>query len=94
VGEIEDEFDAGEVLIQKLDARRWLINGKTSLVSVNEQCGLNLEADGVETIAGWLIAQLGSLPKDGERIQAGKIRALARKVVKNRVREILLEVEE
>jgi putative hemolysin len=91
VGEIEDEFDASEILIQKLDDRHWLVNGKTDLDLVNEQCGFALQADGVETIAGWVIAQLGALPQGGEQIQTGPVRATIRKVVKHRVREVLLE---
>ena len=94
VGEIEDEFDASEIMVQKLADRRWLLNGKARLELVNEQCGLQLHAAGVETIAGWMMAQLGSLPKDGEQVHAGRVRAIARKVVKNRVREVLLEVED
>jgi len=94
VGEIEDEFDASEIMVQKLADRRWLLNGKARLELVNEQCGLRLHAAGVETIAGWMMAQLGSLPKDGEQVRAGNVRATARKVVKNRVREVLLEIED
>ena len=93
VGEIEDEFDASEIMVQKLDDRRWLINGKAHLGLVNEQCGLSLQAPDVETIAGWMIAQLGSLPREGEQVKFDNVRAIARKVVKNRVREILLEIE-
>jgi putative hemolysin len=93
VGEIEDEFDQSEIMVQKLDARRYLINGKARLDLVNEQCGLALKAADVETIAGWMIAQLGSLPRDGEQVRVDAVRATARKVIKNRVREVLLEVE-
>jgi putative hemolysin len=92
VGEIEDEFDASEVMLTQTGDRRWLVNGKARLDLVNAQCGLNLEAAGVETIAGWLIAQLGALPRDGEQVQAAGVRLTARKVVKNRVREIELEL--
>ena len=93
VGEIEDEFDTSEIMVQKLDAYRYLINGKARLTLVNEQCGLSLQAPDVETIAGWMIAQLGSLPKDGEQVRVDNVTATARKVVKNRVREVLLEIE-
>lgn len=93
VGEIEDEFDTSEIMVQKLGDRRWLINGKARLELVNEQCGLNLRAADVETIAGWMISQLGSLPKDGERLRVDNVSATARKVIKNRVREVLLERE-
>ena len=93
VGEIEDEFDASEIMVQKLDDRRWLVNGKAHLDLVNEQCALSLRSPDAETIAGWMIAQLGSLPREGEQVKFDNVHATARKVVKNRVREILLEVE-
>ncbi len=92
IGEIEDEFDTREILIQKLDPGHWLINGKTKLELVNAQCGVNLHAAGSETLAGWMLAQLGSLPHDGEEVRAGNVRVIAVKVVKNRVRELMLEV--
>jgi putative hemolysin len=93
VGEIEDEFDQSEIMVQKLDEHRYLINGKARLELVNEQCGLALQAPDVETIAGWVIAQLGALPKEGEQVRAANVRATARKVVKNRVGEVLLEIQ-
>ena len=92
VGEIEDEFDKSEIMVQKLDEGRYLINGKARLELVNEQCGLALQAPDVETIAGWVIAQLGALPKEGEQVRFQNVRATARKVLKNRVGEVLLEV--
>jgi putative hemolysin len=94
VGEIEDEFDASEIMVQKLDKQRYLINGKARLELVNEQCGLSLQAADVETIAGWMIARLGSLPKDGEQVKVDNVRVTARKVVKNRVREVVLQIED
>ena len=94
IGEIEDEFDTSEIMVQKLGDRRWLINGKARLELVNDQCNLRLKAAGVETIAGWMIAQLGSLPKESEQVRLDTLRATARKVIKNRVREVLLEVDE
>jgi hypothetical protein len=39
-----------------------------------------------------VIAQLGALPKEGEQVRVGNVCATARKVVKNRVGEVLLEV--
>jgi putative hemolysin len=93
VGEIEDEFDKSEIMVQKLDDHRYLINGKARLELVNDQCGLALRAPDVETIAGWVIAQLGALPKEGEQVTLGNVRATARKVLKNRVGEVLLEIQ-
>jgi putative hemolysin len=92
VGEIQDEFDPSDVMVQKLDAHRYLINGKARIEEVNEQCHLKLEALDVDTIAGWMIAQLGSLPREGDRVKLNNVSVTARKVTKNRVREVLLEI--
>jgi putative hemolysin len=93
VGEIEDEFDKSEIMVQKLEDHRYLINGKARLELVNDQCGLALQAPDIETIAGWVMAQLGALPKEGEQVRFENVRATARKVLKNRVGEVLLEIE-
>jgi CBS domain containing-hemolysin-like protein len=92
VGEIEDEFDASEVMIQTLPDGRFLVNGKATVELVNEQCGLALEAEEVDTIAGWLMEHLDSLPREGEEIQVGPVRATARRIVRNRIREVIIEV--
>ena len=63
-------------------------------LAVGRSLGLSLQAPEVDTIAGWMIAQLGSLPREGEQIKTDNVRATARKVVKNRVREVLLEIED
>lgn len=93
VGEIEDEFDTSEIMIQRLDERRFLVNGKARLELVNEQCGVNLHAPAADTIAGWMIARLGTLPREGDQVVADNVRVTARRVMKNRLREVLLERE-
>ena len=92
IGEIGDEFDAREILVQKLDPGHWLVNGKARLEMVNSECGLNLVAAGSETIAGWIITHLGSLPKDGDEVRVDNIRVIVCKMAKNRVREVMVEV--
>ena len=92
IGEIEDEFDTREIMVQKVGPGHWLINGKARLETVNSECNLNLHAADSETIAGWIIAQLGSLPKDGDEVRVENIRVIACKVVKNRIREVMVEV--
>ena len=92
IGEIEDEFATREIMVQKVGPGHWLINGKARLETVNSECNLNLHAADSETIAGWIIAQLGSLPKDGDEVRVENIRVIACKVVKNRIREVMVEV--
>ena len=94
VGEIEDEFDASEIMVRRVHAGKYVVNGKARLELVNERCGLDLEAEDADTIAGWMIEKLGFLPKGGEELQVQKVKVTARKVAKNRLREVLLEVRQ
>jgi putative hemolysin len=91
VGEIEDEFDVKELLIQKVSDRSWLVHGKTPLDSFNESIGASLTSPGVETVGGWFVAQAGTLPKEGDRIVRDDLTFVAHRVGKNVVREILVE---
>ncbi len=58
VGEIRDEFDAGEELpMEMLEDGTRLVDGKMSIQDVNDFFNLNLEHDEVDTISGWVLTQ-------------------------------------
>jgi magnesium and cobalt transporter len=68
VGEIDDEFDVEDDLNIRRDAeRQFTVRGVTRIAEFNEYFGARLsEAEGVDTIAGLLMKQLGRLPRRGE----------------------------
>jgi magnesium and cobalt transporter len=68
VGEIDDEFDVeDDQNIRKEGERAFLVRGVTRIDEFNEYFGARLsEEEGVETVAGLLMKQLGRLPRRGE----------------------------
>jgi magnesium and cobalt transporter len=68
VGEIDDEFDVeDDQNIRKEGERLFLVRGVTRIDEFNEYFGAHLsEVEGVETVAGLLMKQLGRLPRRGE----------------------------
>jgi len=66
VGNIFDEFDEEEKEFEKLDENTFLINGVMSLEQVKELLEVDLPIDDYETLSGFLIGQLGRIPKEGE----------------------------
>jgi magnesium and cobalt transporter len=68
VGEIDDEFDVDDdVNIRRDGARQFTVRGVTRISEFNEYFGARLsEEEGVDTIAGLLMKQLGRLPRRGE----------------------------
>jgi magnesium and cobalt transporter len=68
VGEIDDEFDVeDDQNIRREAAAHFTVRGVTRIDEFNEYFGARLsEGEGVDTIAGLLMKQLGRLPRRGE----------------------------
>ena len=71
VGEIADEFDREHRFIQQVGPREWVFDGRLSIEEAIERGVPAEESDEYETIAGWLLSQLGHIPVPGERYERG-----------------------
>jgi len=69
VGEIRDEYDEDEKeLIQKVEDRKYIVEGALSLDDFNEAVGTNLSSEEYDSIGGIVIEHLDHLPQDGEEV--------------------------
>jgi len=69
VGEITDEHDATPGDGLKVDGDdTWLIDGDVHLDELRRTIGRDLPQPDVETVAGLVIAELGALPAQGDRV--------------------------
>jgi putative hemolysin len=67
VGELEDEFDTGRSLPLPAAGGGLLLDGSASLRDLVTQLRWKFPREnGVETVAGFLLAKLGHIPKEGE----------------------------
>ena len=64
MGEIEDEYDPGLPKILKIDSNTYIIDGLLTLGELNNKLDLNLYSEKYETISGYLIDKIGSIPKE------------------------------
>jgi CBS domain containing-hemolysin-like protein len=71
VGEIEDEFDPAGHAIRRVGAVRHLVRGSTRLDRVEVQLGIELPDGEYETLAGFVLDQLGHIPEPGEEVTYG-----------------------
>jgi CBS domain containing-hemolysin-like protein len=70
VGEIEDEYDKGIKLWRKTREGEYLINPKIEIEMLNDDLGLGIpESDDYETLSGFLLSEVGSIPKTGDKIK-------------------------
>lgn len=66
MGNIFDEYDEYEQYINKIDPQTYIVSGLLSIDEVNELLDLNLQSDNSDTIGGFVVDLLGSIPKDEE----------------------------
>lgn len=93
VGEIVDESDKEQLgEIRRVNARTAEIQGRAHLAEINEELGLELpEPDDFDTIAGFVIDQLGRIPKTGEVLQWRSIRLTVLAATRRKVERVQLE---
>ncbi|WP_091545431.1 HlyC/CorC family transporter [Alkaliphilus peptidifermentans] len=88
VGEIQDEYDENEIEIQAVNENEYIADGIVKISLVNELLKINIETEEFDSIGGFIIGELGRLPKVGEVIEVDGIRFTVEMVDKNRVKSI------
>jgi CBS domain containing-hemolysin-like protein len=68
IGEIQDEYDMEEELINKLDSNVWLVNGRVSIDELAELLDIEIEYEEAETVGGLIYDLIGAIPKPGEKV--------------------------
>ena len=68
VGEIDDESDEVETLYEKVNENEYIIQGRMLIEEFNELFDTNLHMSDVDTMAGYLITALGTIPDQGEQL--------------------------
>ena len=94
VGEIRDEFDEEERLIQRLDARTFRVSGKLSIHELNAIAHLDVPQDTFDTVGGWVLDLFGRVPHKGEKTEVGNVMVSVEQVERTRVVEVLVTLRE
>jgi len=68
VGEIEDEYDEDDPVIETVDESETLLDGGCSVADVNEQLSLNLPEEQAATIGGFVFSKLGRIPRVSDTV--------------------------
>ena len=88
VGEIQDEYDEEEILIRPLGPYRYMVDGSAALRYINRRVGLSLSEEHVNTLAGFLLHTMGSIPEMGDVCEAGGVRFRVHLVEDRRIEQI------
>ena len=66
MGNIFDEYDESEPDIKKLDSNTYLVNGLLPIGELNEHLDLSLQSENTDTIGGFIINIMGSIPTSND----------------------------
>ncbi len=90
VGEIRDEYDEDERLIQRVAPRSFRVSGRLAIDELNTATGLQIPDDAFDTVGGWVLDLFGRVPHKGEKTEADGVRVAVEKVERTRVLEVLV----
>lgn len=85
VGEITDEADNDRDLIVPLGENAWRVDGRFPAEEAQEMGWPVTDSDNYETISGWLMETLDSVPKTGDKFDIGGFSFKVEKMRRSRV---------
>jgi CBS domain containing-hemolysin-like protein len=92
VGEIADEYDEPERLIQRIDATTYRVAGKLPIDELNAVTGLQISNTSYDTVGGWVLDLFGRVPRKAERAETPELTVTVEKVERTRIVEVLVEL--
>ena len=90
VGEIQDEFDEEIDEITLTEDGNYFVDGKVILEDIIDLIDINIEAENIDTIGGWVYSQLKSYPQVNEKIIYEDYEFVILKCDRKRISKILI----
>jgi CBS domain containing-hemolysin-like protein len=90
VGEIVDEHDREDPLVELLDEVRMRVDARLSVDDLNELLDSDLPDEGWDTVGGLVVGTLGRVPLPGEQVDLEGLTLVAERVQGRRVSKVLV----
>lgn len=94
VGEIFDEYDLEETLIEYIDERTIRMDARVNIDEANEILNTNLSTDDIDTVGGFVYSLFGRIPTVGEEASFEGFTFKVEKIIGRRISKILITREE
>lgn len=88
VGDLDDELEHDEVELKTIDERTSVVEGQIRVEDVNEELDLDIPHGDYETLAGFILEQLGRLPNPGDTVDHKSVRLKVLEMQGPRIRRI------
>jgi CBS domain containing-hemolysin-like protein len=90
VGEIYDEYDVARPIFTTTARGEPLIDGGAPIDEVNERYSLGLPEENYDTLGGFILGELGHVPKPGDEVRLDGATLVVERVDERRVRTVRL----
>jgi CBS domain containing-hemolysin-like protein len=90
VGEIQDEFDEERPVVEIRADNAHSVDGRLLLGEVNEVFGLDLDAEEVDTLGGWVTARVEMPPRIGQQVDYADYTFVIEEVDNMRINRVLM----
>jgi putative hemolysin len=92
VGEIQDEYDWEERPVERLRDGSLVVDGTLSAGDLRQQYEIPIpESEEFETVAGFMLDALGSVPRGGEVVEVGGYRLTVVDVERHRISKVKID---
>lgn len=91
VGEIRDEYDDEERLVESEEDVRFWVTGRLTLDDLSAALGYDFARDDVSTVGGLVMELLGRVPRAGESLTVGPFKVIVERVVRRKIERVYLE---
>lgn len=88
VGEIQDEYDAEEPIVEQAGEGEFIFNARVDLDDVNRLMGTAFPTEMGDTLGGFIYSQLGKVPVPGETVRFDGLVIEVLTVVGRRIRKV------
>lgn len=90
VGEITDEFDVEQALVERLAEGRFRVSGRVPLSELSQALEAELPSGRWSTVGGLIFTLLGRVPEEGESLDVNGHRFLVDRVQRRRIARVLV----
>jgi len=90
---LSDALPTGDkdLYIEPLEGGKFLVSGNARLDDLSEHLGFDIEAEGIDTIGGFVFNRLGYLPPSGTRLDMPPLAITVRRASRKRIEEMILQ---
>lgn len=88
IGEVQDEYDLESSEIRPAGENRYLVDAGVSIRTLNLALGLTLSEEDANTLAGFVMKELGEIPSTGQTLRVGPVLFRVTTMESHRIEEV------